>query len=395
MSRRTILIAGASIAGPTLAWWLVRAGFAVTIVESAAALRAGGNGVDIREQALEIIGRMGLAGAVRGKAIRMHGMRFVDAHDRETARLSTAALEQAIGTEDIEIPRGDLSHILHEATMNDVDYIFSDGIAALAQDADGVDVTFRHAPARRFDMVIGADGLHSAVRAQVFGSEAEFVRFRQHYFAVASCDLDLSERGWITFYNEPGRSAAFARPETGGGLLNFLFCSDVALDYHHRDLAQQRHLLRDAFSGLGWHVPAMLDAADAAPDFYFDSLSQVHMADWSRGRVTLVGDAAYCASPASGAGALLAISGAYRLAGELAAEPNPQTAFRRYQTAQQPLVAQKQAQLFTGLTVPRTGLGIVFRNLLVRSSLLKLLAGFQNGRTEPLRDYDFPAGALP
>jgi len=395
MSRRTILIAGASIAGPTLAWWLVRAGFEVTIVENAAALRAGGNGVDIREQALEIIGRMGLAEAVRGKAIRMHGMRFVDGHDQETARLSMAAMEQAIGTEDIEIPRGDLARILHDATANDVAYLFGDSITAMAQDPEGVDVTFRQAPARRFDMVIGADGLHSAVRAHAFGPEAGFVRFRQHYFAVAGCELELGERGWATFYNEPGRSAALYRPETGRGLLNFIFRSDAALDYHHRDLPQQRHLLRDAFSGLGWHVPAMLDAADVAPDFYFDSLSQVQMSDWSRGRVALVGDAAYCASPASGAGALLALSGAYRLAGELAAETDPQRAFQRYQAAQQPLVAQKQAQLFTGLSVPRTGLGIVFRNLLVRSSLLKLLAGFQNDRTEPLRVYDFSTGALP
>ncbi|WP_296949086.1 FAD-dependent monooxygenase [uncultured Massilia sp.] len=389
MPKPTILICGASIAGPATAFWLVRAGFDVTIVEQAAALRHAGNGVDIRAEALAVIDRMGLGAAVRARAAQTRGLRFVDRRDRERARIGTARLERMVGSEDVEIARGDLSALLHGATRDDVSYVFGDAVAALAQDGGGVDVTFRSGRRDRFDLVIGADGLHSGIRRMVFGPEERFVRFREHYFAAAAADLAIGEPGWTTFYNEPGRSAAVYRAAPGQGQLTFTFHSAQALAYHHRDTAAQRGLLRHAFAGMGWHVPAMLDAADAAADFYFDALAQVRMPSWTCGRVVLVGDAAWCASPASGAGALLALAGAYRLAGELAVDGISPQALARYEQAQRPLVKLKQSQLFTGITVPRTRAGILARNLFLSTPLTGVLSRWKSDDATPLRTYAF------
>lgn len=195
----------------------------------------------------------------------------------------------------------------------------------------------------------------------------------------------------MTFYNEPGKSAAIFHAEPGLGQINFMFRSETPLSYDYRDVDKQRALLRQAFTGLGWHVPALLEETDSAPNFYFDALAQVQMPSWSSGRVVLVGDAAYCASPASGAGALLALTGAYRLAGELATHGISSAALSRFEAAQRPLVAQKQKQLFTGLSTPRTRLGIITRNWLLSPPLNALISRMQGKHTPAdIHDYRFP-----
>ncbi|SFA94978.1 2-polyprenyl-6-methoxyphenol hydroxylase [Rhizobium sp. NFR07] len=390
-NRPQILIVGASIAGPTAAFWLVRAGFDVTIVEQASELRRGGNGVDVRAEALAVVERMGLTATIRAKVLRIKGMRFVDHRDRERARMPLEAMERMVGSEDLEIKRGDLAELLFDATKNDVNYIFGETIKTIVQDEAGVDVTFAKGAPKRFDLVIGADGLHSSVRRTVFGAEDEFLKFRQHYFAFVNVDLPMGEHGWVTFYNEPGKSAAIFRAEPGLGQINFMFRSDTPLSYDYRDVEKQRALLRQAFTGLGWHVPALLEKTDSAPNFYFDALAQVQMPSWSSGRVVLVGDAAYCASPASGAGALLALTGAYRLAGELATHGISSAALSGYEAAQRPLVAQKQRQLFTGLSTPRTRLGIITRNWLLSPPLNALISRIQGKETPAdIHEYRFP-----
>ncbi|RVV99676.1 hypothetical protein EKE94_03055 [Mesobaculum littorinae] len=394
MPKPKILISGASIAGPAVAFWLVRSGFDVTIVEQSAALRHAGNGVDIRAEALTVISRMGLSVAVRERAVYTQGLRFVDVRGRERARVSTAGLEKIVGSEDVEVTRGDLSALLYDATVGDVEYIFGDAIAELEQDDEGVDVTLRSGTQRRFDLVVGADGLHSAVRRIAFGPEETFVQFRQHYFAAFPADLAIGEHGWTTFYNEPGRSAAVFGADPGKGQVNFMFHSDQSLSYHHRDSDAQRRLLRDAFVGMEWHVPSMLDAMDKTDDLYFDALAQTKMPSWSRGRVVLVGDAAYCASPASGAGALLALTGSYRLAGALAEGGISQAALARYEDAQRDLVKLKQSQLFTGITVPRTRAGILARNLFLSSPLIGVLSRWKADHATSLREYTFSPGKV-
>ena len=325
----------------------------------------------------------------------MVGMRFVDAGDRQLTSVDMLAAQRKAGSKDVEIARGDLARILYEATSNDVEYVFGDTVQAIAEDTGGVEVSFEHQPARRFDLVVGADGMHSGVRRLVFGPERQFVRFKQHYFAVATADIGLGDSHWITFYNTPGKAAGISRPASGPAQAYFTFRSEAPLAIDYRDLAGQRRLVHEAFSGTGWHVPALLAAMEGAPDFYFDALSQVQMPAWSKGRVALVGDAAYCASPAAGAGALLSLIGAYRLAGELAASPGDhRTGLARYEAAHRPLVAQKQAQLFTGILVPRTRLGIRLRNAVVGSPLLSLMAALAPGKLDPLPGYDFAGAAL-
>ncbi|MCB8877405.1 FAD-dependent monooxygenase [Acidisoma silvae] len=388
------LVSGASLAGPVVAFWLLRAGFEVTVVEQAPGPRRGGNGVDIRAEALSVIGRMGLSAAVRTKSVVTKGMRFVDRDDRQRGRIDKAGMERMVGSEDVEITRGDLASILYEATRNDVEYVFGDTIKALAQDHSEVDVMFAHGPPRRFDLLVGADGFHSNVRRLVFGPEERFSVFKNHYFATAGADFFIGEPYWTTNYSEPGKSVSVFRDENGRGQVNFIFRSQQPLVYEFRDTAGQKRLLRKAFAGLGWHVPALLDAAEAAPDFYFDAIGQMQMPSWSNGRIALVGDAAYCASPASGAGALLALTGAYRLAGELAAGGDFEAAFARYEAAQRPLVARKQANLFTGISVPRTRLAIAARNLFVSSPLVRLVSGPQSDKGARLKEYAFPGDRL-
>jgi len=386
---RRVLIAGASIAGPVLAYWLSRAGYQVTIVELHPEFRQGGHGVDVREQAIDVATRMGLMDAVRGAVTGLIGTNYVDRGNRILAKMDVQALQKA-GNGAAEINRSSLARMLYETTRNDVAYIFGDTIRAIDQDAGGVDVCFERGPPHRFDLVIGADGIHSNVRKLAFGTEEQFLKFKHHYFAAASGGTLRAEMCRTTIYSEPGRAVLIQRPLDGRSMMFFVFRREQPLSYDHRDLRQQRRLIREAFANAEWEAPGLLDQADLDPNFYFDTVSQVVMQNWSRGRVAFVGDAAYCASPFSGAGALLAMVGAYRLAGELsAAREDHVQAFANYEAGMRTLVAAKQGHLFTGLMLPKSRLGISIRNTLLRSPMSKLAFGLQPIKIEPLLTYEF------
>jgi 2-polyprenyl-6-methoxyphenol hydroxylase-like FAD-dependent oxidoreductase len=387
-----ILISGASIAGPTLAFWLARSGYRPTVIERAPRLRTGGNGVDVRGQAIEVAERMGIMPQIRAAAADVIGVSFVDAADRSVARLDLQAIQRKHTSGEVEIMRGDLAGILYEATKHNVEYIFGDSIRTLEQDDVGVTVTFEHSDSRRFALVIGADGIHSTLRHLTFGPESQFVRYMGHYGAFADADPALGEERWMTLYNVPGKVAGVYRSGThAGAKANFMFRRREPLTYDHRDVEHQKRLLSEAFAGVSWRVPELLAGALADPDFGFDALSQVRMPSWSSGRVTLVGDAAYCASPVSGAGAALALIGAYRLAGELAAAAGDhQLAFRRYEEGHRHTVERVQSNLFIGLVAPKSRAGIWARNTMARLPLLGAMAGLERRlqpKTEPLPDY--------
>ncbi|GLZ80418.1 FAD-dependent oxidoreductase [Actinorhabdospora filicis] len=373
-----VLISGASIAGLTTAYWLARAGHEVTVVERAPGVRTGGNGVDVRGAAAEVIQRMGLTASVAAHATDVRGMKFVDARDRTVARMPFAA------GEGVEIPRGDLVRLLHEATTC-VAYRFGESIVDVSEDLNGVKVTLSRSPAtdgraseaERFDLVVGADGMHSNTRGLAFGDSAEHVRHRGHYFAFADADPGLAEDAWVTMYNTPGRMAGVWRSARHhGAKAYFIFRAQDEIAVGHRDVEAQKALIRNAFTGVGWKVDRLLAMALADPEFYFDALAQVDMDTWSRGHVVLVGDAAWCASPASGAGAELALVGAYRLAGELAVPGRGLgEALRAYEEGMRPLVRRKQEiGMNVRLMVPRSGFGRRVRNGVVKSGVLRAAA---------------------
>jgi 2-polyprenyl-6-methoxyphenol hydroxylase-like FAD-dependent oxidoreductase len=383
-----ILISGASIAGLTLAHWLARHGFQPTVVERAAALRADGNGVDVRGHAGQVAERMGIMPRVRALAADVRGIKFVDAAGRAVARIGMRDLDPG----SVEVMRGDLVALLREATGAEI--LLGDSIQSLEQDDDGVTVTFDKAPAGRFDLVVGADGLHSHVRRLAFGPEEEFVRHKGLYFAFANADAALGEDRWVTMFSTPGRMAGIYRSGNHAQAKAYLAFRSAPLDYDQRDVSVHKRLLSDVFGDqTSWRTRELLDSALADPGFYFDACAQVHMTSWSAGRVVLTGDAAWCPSPASGAGAELALVGAYRLAGELAdADGDHQLAFTRYDAALRPLVAaRQQIGLNLRLMVPRTAVGRRVRNTLVRLPLMKAASAVerrvQARNARPLPEY--------
>jgi 2-polyprenyl-6-methoxyphenol hydroxylase-like FAD-dependent oxidoreductase len=340
-----VLVAGASIAGPALAHWLRRRGAEVTVVERAPGLRPGGQAVDARGVTREVIRHMGLDAAVRAARTETAGAYTVDADGNV---LETHGADDHGGDgyiAEIEILRGDLSRVLHDDTRDGVEYVFGERIVELTQDADGVDVAFAGGDRRRFDLVVGADGLHSALRAMVFGPRERFVRHLGLVLAFYSVPNEFGLDRWLVEYQdrESGRSALL-RPigDATRAMAMFSFPA-AAFDVDHRDVPAQKRLLRDRMAGLGWSTPRLLAQLDDTPDFYLDQVAQVVMDRWSSGRVALLGDAASSSSPMSGQGTGLALVGAYLLAGELAAAGwDPEVGFARYEERMRPFVEANQ-----------------------------------------------------
>lgn len=309
-----ILISGAGIAGTSTAYWLREHGFTVTVVERAPAIREGGYKVDIRGAALQVIERMGLMDAVRARSTDMRVATHYDTAGKPVATMDAALFGGRTG-DDVEIMRGDLNELLYDLTRDEVEYIFDDSITGIAEDGT---VTFERSPSRTFDLVIGADGAHSNTRGLVFGEESRFARHLGHYISICTVPNTLGLDREEAVHAAPGRTANVYSTRQDAGAKALFMWSSQPLAYDHRNVAEQKELLTRAMAGVGWEVPGLLDAVRDAEDFYFDSVGQIHMDHWSKGRVVLVGDAAYCASPASGQGTSLAIVGAYVLAGELA-----------------------------------------------------------------------------
>lgn len=346
-----VLISGASIAGPALAYWLRRYGCTVTVVERAPGLREGGQAVDLRGSAREVIERMGLMEQVRAHHTGVVGLSAVDERNRRVWNWGSDLSGHSGGIiADIEILRADLARILYEATCRDVEYVFDDSITALHEHADGVDVTFASGASRAFDVVVGADGLHSNVRRLVFGPESEFVRDQGYYKVIFAARADVELDDWQLMYVMPGRKRAALYPTRKGQTRGLFFFAGPSMDYDRHDIERQKQIVTDAMGGEGWQVPRMLESMWDTTDFYFDRESMVTVGEWSRGRAALVGDSAFGGSV--GMGTSMAVVGAYVLAGELAAAGGEHThAFARYRERLAGYVADNQKPMPGGTNV--------------------------------------------
>jgi 2-polyprenyl-6-methoxyphenol hydroxylase-like FAD-dependent oxidoreductase len=388
-----VLISGASIAGPALALWLGRCGHDVTVVERAAAFREGGGAVDYRGRVHRtVLERMGVLDTLRGLDTGMGEQALLDESGRELLRLPASFMSG-----ELEVTRGDLARTFYEASLPVARYVFGDSVRALTEHPEGVTVEFERGETRRFDLVVGADGIHSVTRRLTFGPEERFRRDSgwcvATFSTTAPSGLGLRDSGAL--WNDPGRMV---------GLSNMLGEDSAMLVFHapglrfdHRDTARQRELVRERYADAGWEVPAVLASAATAPDFYFDSISQIVMDRWSQGRVVLLGDAAWAPAP-GGMGNGLAVVGAYVLAGELAADPDHAAAFARYEERMRPYVAKCQKQ---GAGAGRFLAPVTARQLKQRNRVYRMLchrtmrALFERLTVKAAEAIDLPEYALP
>jgi 2-polyprenyl-6-methoxyphenol hydroxylase-like FAD-dependent oxidoreductase len=373
MRRLNILISGAGIAGCTLAYWVARLGHGATVVERGGAPRSSGAPVDVRGPAAVVAERMGITAQLRDASTRLTGLTFLDRTGRQSARVDLVGVRRSIAPGDIELPRGDLAMILHAASRDSAEFIFGDSIASLAQDDAGVDVTFQRSAPRRFDLVVGADGLHSIVRRLAFGPDTDFVHHAGLYVATVPLPHGFDFGRDIVMLNAPGRAVTL-HPGRDSPLAALFFWSPEIAGLDHFDNARHKRIVDATFSDLGWKVPDVLAAVSASSDLYFDAVSRVAVADWARGRIALLGDASSCVS-LFGDGSTLAIAGACTLAEALAEHPRDhRAAFRSYQATHGRLVKprQRNMSLMASLIVPRTPFGIALRNHV----LVRLLVGF-------------------
>ena len=352
LRNRRILISGASVAGPALAYWLARYGFSPTVVERAPHLRGGGYAVDFRGPAhLSVLTQMGLLKQIEAAQTHLTATSYVDSSGRPVAQMPAR-----IFAGDVEILRGDLGQILYQATRDSTEYLFGDTITALEEGDDGVRVSFSRAAPRTFDLVIGADGLHSNVRRLAF-TGPDPVRDLGLYVSIFNVagSFGLDHSGLL--YSVPGKTAAvFSAREPGQAVAQFFFTSAEPIEFGYHDVAQQKQILARVYGGVGWHVPALLEQLPDAGDFYFDSVSQVELDRWSAGRIALIGDAGYAAGP-GGNGTGTAVIAAYVLAGQLAqSRGDYRTAFAGYEEQLRRYVArgQKQARGGAAFLAPAT-----------------------------------------
>lgn len=371
-ANQRVLISGAGVAGPALAFWLARAGFQPTIVERAPALRAGGQAVDFRGPIhRDVLERMDIWHEIHRHRTRPTDLVLLDRHGQPHARMPEVMMSG-----DVEILRGDLCRILYDRTRGDTDYRFGDHIRSLDEHGDGVTASFASGRTEDFDLVIGADGLHSGVRALAFGDERAHLRHQGYRLASFALQNPLPDHLGAACFSDPGRGAClygFSQHEARA----LLVYAAGPLARVERDPESQRRALADRFAGMGWVVPQMLAALDGANDLYVDAIATVHIDRYARGRIGLLGDAAW-GGTLGGQGTSLAIVGAYVLAHELAAETSPARAWARYEQAMRPYASrcQRGATHVGGFFAPRSRIRLALRNLMYGLLTSRPLSGF-------------------
>jgi len=378
----SILISGAGIAGPTLAFWLLEQGITPTLVERAPRLRTGGYVIDFWGLGYEVAGKMGLLPVLNKEGYDVRELRLIDSQGRRVGGFDAEVFRNLTGGRYLSIARSELARLLCEQIKDRCEVMFGDGITAIDDDGAGVNISFQHAPQRRFDAVIGADGLHSDVRQLVFGPEEQFERYLGYTVAAFQAEgyRPRDELVYVS-YAVPGKQVARFAMRGDRTMFLFVFAADEPPQVDVHDTAPQKALLNALFRDAGWECPQILAALDRTDDLYFDRVSQIHMDAWSKGRVAFIGDAAFCASLLAGQGSALAMGAAYILAGELGQAAAPEAAFRRYEALLRPLLATKQkaARQFASGFAPKTHLGLFVRNQMTKAFAIPFVARLAMG----------------
>jgi 2-polyprenyl-6-methoxyphenol hydroxylase-like FAD-dependent oxidoreductase len=342
MKNQKVLVSGASIAGLTTAWWLNHVGYQVTVVELAAAPRTDGAAVDLNELTVEIVKRMKLYEQLKSHQLRVDRLEYKNAADVTEGTILINQGEEAPAGE-IEIERDKFVDVMMAALKGNVEFMFSNSITGLEECADKITVTFKNGGQRTFDLVFGCDGSHSGTRKIWFGPEQDYAHFLGAYFSISIVPKLLVPQRIMQTFSVPYKSVMLNGYNKKTDII-FIFLSETEIPYDYRDVVQQRKILTEQFSGDGWRTAELLEEVQRTPGFYFDKFCQIKMPSWSKGRVVLIGDAAYCPSAAAGQGGSLAMQGAAAVADALVKhQGNYQDAFAEYERSLRPAIEEIQA----------------------------------------------------
>lgn len=393
MQDKKILVTGASIAGPTLAYWLSRYGFKVTLAERAAELRLGGQNIDVKGPAQEVARKMGIEGIIRERNTSESGLRWVNTKNQTVAEFPK---ESSLSmTQELEILRGDLVQILYDHTKDHVEYRFNAHIAALQQTEAGVNVTFSGGKTESYDLVIAAEGIGSTTRKLAFTRQPVF-KYLGLYTAYLTITKVSTDSSWARWCNAESGIVYLIRPDNYGGTRASITFTAKEEEYQGLSFEEQKAALIKRIKGTGWESDRLVSEIEKTKDLYFDRISQVKAPKWSEGRVAIVGDAAYCATPIAGKGTDLAMSGAYLLAGELFKAKTFQEGYDAYEKKMRPYVekCQKLPPGIPRLVYPQTKIGVGILNglvSLVGSKPAKWIIGlFGSDKKDPEQEISLP-----
>lgn len=364
-NQKKVLISGASFAGLSTAYWMNKFGYKVTLVEISKILKKGGTPVNIMENTINIVKRMGLFEQIADNRLIMEKMEFKNADDITEREDFTQQNHENRGDVEYEVERDVLLDLMYKAVQDDVEFIFGETITSLTEKEEHITVTFKNGPPASFDLVFGCDGIHSVVRKLWFGEEKEFSHFLQTYFSISIVDKLLIPQNTNQMYSEPGKTVML-NAYNGKTDICLAYFSELEIPYDYRNEQQQRNMILEQFKGTGWRTPELLEEVKQSKTFYFDKLCQMKMPSWTKGRIALVGDAGYCASPAAGRGGSLAIDGAAALADAFEkCGDDFESAFSEYNTSFRPFIDDVQATVVDfalDVLIPRTEEAITKRN---------------------------------
>lgn len=373
---KRVLIAGAGIAGPAASWFLVQNGHTVTIVERAPAMRTTGQQIDVAGHGVEIVKMMGVWEQLLERSVGDQGIEFVDVDGKSWASFPVDKESGASSfVKEVEILRGDMAEVLYERTKEVVEYVFDDFVTGLKEGATHVTVSFNRSQDRDFDIVIAADGIYSKTREIAFGKAAAEIKSLQQCTALMTIPWQESDGAWSKWYNAPGRRCVCLRPQpktrrTGAYLA---VMTSESRNIARLPLEEQQDEFEKLFQNAGWEAPRVLREMRGNETMYVQETAQVYCPRWTKGRVALIGDAAYCPSGVSGQGTTLAYVGAYILAGCICTYEDAAEALAKYEEQVRPFAEKGQKLLpgVPGVANPQTAWGIkVFYTILWIGSLV-------------------------